>query len=64
MSDCCEYHEGKLVESYDLAPAECQICGGQVVGLFKHGLLVKTEPCSFCRVYEERDVGGLDTGTS
>jgi hypothetical protein len=25
------------------------------VGHFKDGLLVKTEPCTFCRLYEEDD---------
>jgi hypothetical protein len=55
MSDYCEYRDGKLVDCYDLGVAECPVCGGQVVGLFKDGLLVKTEPCTFCRAYEEED---------
>ena len=53
MSDYCEFRDGKLVDCYDLAPAVCPICGGQVVGHFKHGVLVETEPCTFCRPYEE-----------
>ncbi len=43
-----EYENGELVDSYDLGEAECPFCGYPVIGHFKSGELVQTEPCQAC----------------
>ncbi len=43
-----EYENGEPVDSYDLGGAECSVCGYPVVGHFKSGELVETEPCQAC----------------
>ncbi len=48
MPKAFHYKDGRLVDSYDLGEAECPICGYPVIGHFKNGELVETEPCQAC----------------
>ncbi|MCX9075679.1 MAG: hypothetical protein OIN88_13690 [Candidatus Methanoperedens sp.] len=48
MPTASEYENGELVDSYDLGEAECPVCGYPVIGHFKSGVLVETEPCQGC----------------
>lgn len=45
MLTAFEYENGELVDCYDLGEAECSVCGCPVIGHFKSGELVQTEPC-------------------
>ena len=48
MPKAFEYENGELVDSYDMGEAECPVCGYPVIGHFKNGVLVETEPSQVC----------------
>ncbi len=48
MPKAFEYEYGELVDCYDLGEAKCPVCGYHVIGHFKSGELVETEPCQVC----------------
>ncbi len=58
MPTAFEYENGELVNSYYLGEAECPVCGYPVIGHFKNGGLVETEPCQGC-VEKSGDLAGV-----
>ncbi len=48
MPKAFEYENGELVNCYNRGEAECLVCGYSVIGHFKSGELVETEPCQAC----------------